>query len=398
MKKRLPYIILLLGSISFSYFVEAQVRVIDNKGTVMTVDPSKWTRVGVTNDIYNKYPGNVGIGIAVPVASLHNAGSTILGMTTATNTTATYTVPAALVDEYSGVVITQTVSPAAVTLTAPTNITAGRRFTIANAAGSTFSLTLGTYTLPVGTSGAFVWNGAAWSAPSTVASTATKLVTTRFIYGASFDGTADVTSVIASTYGGTGNSFAKFIGPSTVEKTFTLPDASATILTSASAVAVSQGGTGLTSITANNLMFGASTSAVSLLAPSATTGAILMNTVAGAPSWSLLSGLPATAGTLPAANGGTGLTSYAIGDLVYASGATALSKLADVVTGNALISGGVGVAPSWGKIDLATHVTGILPAANGGTGSSTKNWVDLTTVQSVGGAITVLQAYSLVRL
>jgi len=75
----------------------------------------------------------------------------------------------------------------------------------------------------------------------------------------------------------------------------------------------------------------------------------------------------AAAQTTPAINGGTGQTSYAIGDLLYASTTTALSKLADVATGNALISGGVGVAPSWGKIALATHVSGTLPIANGGT-------------------------------
>lgn len=67
------------------------------------------------------------------------------------------------------------------------------------------------------------------------------------------------------------------------------------------------------------------------------------------------------------ANGGTGIISYTVGDLIYASGTTTLSKLSDVVTGNTLISGGVGVAPSWGKVELTTHVSGILPTANGGT-------------------------------
>jgi len=66
--------------------------------------------------------------------------------------------------------------------------------------------------------------------------------------------------------------------------------------------------------------------------------------------------------------GGTGLTSYAVGDLIYASGATTLARLADVATGNVLLSGGVGVAPSWGKVGLATHVSGTLGVANGGTG------------------------------
>jgi hypothetical protein len=66
-----------------------------------------------------------------------------------------------------------------------------------------------------------------------------------------------------------------------------------------------------------------------------------------------------------------GLVPYAVGDLLYASGATTLSKLADVAVGNVLISGGVGVAPSWGKVALTTHVSGILPPVNGGDGGTT---------------------------
>ena len=82
-------------------------------------------------------------------------------------------------------------------------------------------------------------------------------------------------------------------------------------------------------------------------------------------------GAVALAGTLVATNGGTGQSSYTIGDLLYASGSTALSKLADIATGNALISGGVATAPSWGKIGLTTHISGTLGVANGGTGTST---------------------------
>ena len=84
-------------------------------------------------------------------------------------------------------------------------------------------------------------------------------------------------------------------------------------------------------------------------------------------------GYPTTSlsGTVDPSQGGTGITSYTVGDLLYASGATALSKLADVATGNALISGGVTTAPAWGKIGLTTHVSGILPVASGGTGNAT---------------------------
>jgi hypothetical protein len=72
--------------------------------------------------------------------------------------------------------------------------------------------------------------------------------------------------------------------------------------------------------------------------------------------------------SLTVASGGTGINSYTIGDILYANTATTLAKLPDVATGNVLISGGVGAAPSYGKVGLTTHVTGILPIANGGTG------------------------------
>ena len=75
-------------------------------------------------------------------------------------------------------------------------------------------------------------------------------------------------------------------------------------------------------------------------------------------------------GAVPPANGGTGLSAYTTGDILYASGATSLAVLSDVATGNALISGGVGASPSWGKIGMATHVSGTLPIANGGTNST----------------------------
>jgi hypothetical protein len=95
---------------------------------------------------------------------------------------------------------------------------------------------------------------------NTTGSAAT-LTTPRAIYGNNFNGSAALTQIIASTYGGTGNGFTKFSGPTTSEKTFTLPDATTTILTTNAAVTIAQGGTGTTTAQgAMNTFAGAVTS------------------------------------------------------------------------------------------------------------------------------------------
>jgi hypothetical protein len=95
---------------------------------------------------------------------------------------------------------------------------------------------------------------------------------------------------------------------------------------------------------------------------------VLHGNASGSPTWGSVSLTADVSGILPVANGGTNISSYTTGDIIYASTAGVLSPLADVATGNAIISGGVGAAPSYGKIGLTTHVDGVLPAANGGTG------------------------------
>ncbi len=92
------------------------------------------------------------------------------------------------------------------------------------------------------------------------------------------------------------------------------------------------------------------------------------------------SGTVTLSGTLVAANGGTGFASYTAGDMLYASGSTALSKLAAGSNSQVLIGG---TTPAWGAVALGSMVSGTLPAANGGTGVNNGS----STI-TLGGALT----------
>lgn len=131
--------------------------------------------------------------------------------------------------------------------------------------------------------------------------------------------------------------------------------------------------------------------------------------VSAAPSWGTISagdvptlnqnttGTAANVtGTVAIANGGTGQTSAAsafnalsplttAGDLLYGGTAGIGTRLA-AGTATQLLHGGT--TPSWSAVSLTADVTGILPVANGGTGSGTQNFVDLTTAQNVAGVKT----------
>ncbi len=137
------------------------------------------------------------------------------------------------------------------------------------------------------------------------------------------------------------------------------------------AVPANKGGTGQTSYTTGDIIYASGSAALSKLTAVATGNALISGGTSTAPSWGKIGLTTHISGTLAVGNGGTGQTSYTTGDLLYASGSAALSKLTAVATGNVLISGGTSTAPSWGKVALTTHVSGTLPIGNGGTGVTT---------------------------
>lgn len=115
---------------------------------------------------------------------------------------------------------------------------------------------------------------------------------------------------------------------------------------------------------------------------------ISLPTAAGTSGQPMLSsGSGATAmtfGTLGPTGGGTGFSSYTAGDILYADTTTSLAKLIDAATGNALISGGAGVAPSWGKI-TSSHL-------NISTTSCTNQFVTAISAGAVGTCTTATLA------
>lgn len=119
-----------------------------------------------------------------------------------------------------------------------------------------------------------------------VAVTATVMCVSLILMAAAtqFDLTTQVKGILGIANGGTGSAYFGITGP-TAARTYTFPDASATVLTSNAAVTVAQGGTGAASLTAYGTLMGNGTGAVTAVAPG-TSGYILTSTgTSSAPTW-----------------------------------------------------------------------------------------------------------------
>ena len=159
------------------------------------------------------------------------------------------------------------------------------------------------------------------------------------------------------------------------------PNASATgAVTLAGTLGVPSGGTGVGTLTSNGVLFGGGTGPIAATAVGSS-GQVLTSNGAGlAPTFQAGSGSGITslnaqtgatqtftnmangvtitsaanahvlglAGQIPTGNGGTGLSSYQIGDLIYATGANTLNQLTIGTTSQVLkVVGGV---PVWGNL------------------------------------------------
>ena len=119
----------------------------------------------------------------------------------------------------------------------------------------------------------------------------------------------------------------------------------------------------LTGLTNHNVLVGAGTDTITKVAPSSTAGiAFVSNGSTVDPSFT----------TTLVVGGGTGITSYNQGDLIYASSTTILATLAKNTTATRYLANtGASNNPAWDQINLSNGVTNTLPVANGGTGAIT---------------------------
>lgn len=178
--------------------------------------------------------------------------------------------------------------------------------------------------------------------------------------------TVGSTAIVFSQFGASGTTYTAGTGLTLAGTVFSITSTAVTAASYGSASTV-----GTFTVNAQGQLTAASDAPIAIAGSQITSGTVDSARISG--SYTGITGVGTlTAGTwnattIAVAYGGTGLTSYTTGDLLYASGSTTLASLADVATGNALISGGVGANPSYGKIGLTTHVSGTLPIANGGT-------------------------------
>lgn len=129
---------------------------------------------------------------------------------------------------------------------------------------------------------------------------------------------------------------------------------------------VTSGGTGVTTLPANQLVVGNGTAAVGAIANAE---GVLVGSADAAPAFGKVNLASHVEGVLPVANGGFGTATHTEGAIVVGGAGNALAEVAPAA--GVLKSTGTG-APSYGQVNLAAEVSGTLPIANGGTGATDK--------------------------
>lgn len=248
---------------------------------------------------------------------------------------------------------------------------------------------------------------------------------TNSMLAGNIDLTTKVTGILPGANGGTNNGFMQFSGPATSLKTYTLPNATTTILTTNAAVTETQGGTNQTSYTLGDTLYASGANTLAKLAGNTTSTKKFLRqtgngTISAAPAWDTvtasditgaaltksddtnvtltLGGSPSTAllnaasltlgwtGQLGLTRGGSNASLTASnGGMVYST-ASAMAILAGTATAGQIIRSGSNAAPTWSTATFAsTYSASNLLYSNGAntvTGLATGNSSVLVTNSS----------------
>ena len=102
-------------------------------------------------------------------------------------------------------------------------------------------------------------------------------------------------------------------------------------------ISVASGGTGLSSFAAGDVLYATGSTTLSKLAKGTAEQILSMNSGATAPEWT----------SVDVSVGGTGLASFTAGDVLYATGSTTLAKLAKGSATEVLTMNAGATAPEW---------------------------------------------------
>ena len=220
-----------------------------------------------------------------------------------------------------------------------------------------------------------------------------------------------VNTVGTIVFGTTNITFAEFSRVPTYIGTSPINVSGQTI--SLTTVPVNKGGTNLTTFVAGDVVYANTANTISALSIGSQYNTLVVS-AGGLPSWGnvALGSANAVSGTLGATNGGTGQSTYTLGDIIYSNGTNTLAKLAGQITTTKKYLQQVGdgansAAPSWVQI-AGADISGLgtmstqnanAVAITGGTldnvviGGSTANAgtftnVNATTVTATTGSFT----------
>lgn len=167
------------------------------------------------------------------------------------------------------------------------------------------------------------------------------------------DLTTQVKGILATANGGTGSAFFGISGP-TAARTYTLPDASATILTSNAAVTVPQGGTGVATLAAHGNLIGNGTGTVVVSSAGSSGQCWMSNGASADPTWQPCPG----GGSFAANETPTGTVNGVNATFTLASTPNPAASLQLYKNGQLMLPGGVDYTLTTNSI---AYVAGAIP-------------------------------------